>query len=70
MHSPIDFCASAMVQPYYNELPQDAVWWGEHVDLMENKIVTEGWEGWELYPNDNVGRRPPNHEVENQRPPM
>ena len=58
-----------MVLPYYNELPQDTVWWGEHVDLMENKIVIEGWEGWELYPSDDVRRRPPDHEVENQRPP-
>jgi len=46
-----------MAPPCYN-LPWKTVWVGEHFDMMEHKNVIDGWEGWTLYPNNEVVTRP------------
>lgn len=36
------------------------------MDLLEHEIVIEGWEDWDLYPNNDIGRGPLVIEVDNK----
>ena len=57
MHSLIDFCALAMVLPYYNKLSRKTVWWGEHVDLMETINVIKVMERLGIAPKQQRGEK-------------
>ena len=39
---------------------------GEHLDLLIHENVITRWEGWALYPNDEMVAWPPIAKVENQ----
>lgn len=58
-----------MAPPYHEELPWKTWWQGEHLDLVEHKKMIEGWEGWALYPNDDIVTWPSIVAVKDQHPP-
>ena len=70
MGSPIYLCVLVTTLPCCDKLPWKTVWWDEHSDWLDHEDVIERWEGWALYPNNDMETWPPVATVENQRPPM
>ena len=68
MCSPIYSCAPVTMLLYYDEVHWKIVWWGEHLGLLKHENTINRWEGWTLYPKDNVVTGPLVSAVENQCP--
>lgn len=69
MHPPICFVLRQWCRQV-TMLPLKTLCWGEHLGLLEHENANGGWEGWALYPKDNVETWPRVVTVENQHPPM
>ena len=48
----------------YDELPLKIVCWGEQSGLLVHENAIREWQGWALYPNNDVVARSPVAEIE------